>query len=128
VKSLRSRKACPERSRRDPYTFSAQVGRVREFSPCIVVRGSEPVLEGRHSGEARPRRPNHNSGPVVSSFDTRYLLQVSLIIFRSVTFRSAYSALLDAFSTCPSFFSSAFSVLADSFVVEPVMVTWWPRC
>ena len=33
----------------------------------------------------------------------RYLLQVSLTIFRLVTLRSAYSSLLDAFSTCPSF-------------------------
>ena len=45
----------------------------------------------------------------------RYLLQVSLTIFRLVTLRSAYSSLLDAFSTCPSF-SSAFSCAFVSWV------------
>src|SRR4029077_19392594 len=39
---------------------------------------------------------------------TGYLLQVALTIFRLLTSRSPYSSLLDAFSTCPSFFSSAF--------------------
>ena len=53
----------------------------------------------------------------------RYLLQVSLTIFRLVTLRSAYSSLLDAFSTCPSFFSSGFSCAFDSWVREPAAVT-----
>src|SRR6266852_4895416 len=56
--------------------------------------------------------------------DSRYLLQLSLTIFRPVTVRSAYSVLLPAFSTCPSFFSSAFV----SWVVEPVTITFCPRC
>jgi hypothetical protein len=38
----------------------------------------------------------------------RCYLQLSLIISRLVTSRSPYLSLLDAFSTCPSFFSSAF--------------------
>src|ERR1700730_17340862 len=46
--------------------------------------------------------------------ELRHLLQVSLTIFRSVTRRSPYSSLPAAFSTWPSFFSSAFSCALDS--------------
>jgi hypothetical protein len=44
----------------------------------------------------------------------RYLLHVSLTILRSVTRKSPYSSLPAAFSTWPSFFSSAFSSAFDS--------------
>jgi hypothetical protein len=48
-----------------------------------------------------------------------YFVQVSLIIFTSVTLKLAIASLLDAFSTCPSFFSSA---LVSALAV-PVTVT-----
>ena len=46
--------------------------------------------------------------------ELRHLLQVSLIIFKSVTRRSPNSSLPAAFSIWPSFFSSAFSCAFDS--------------
>src|SRR4029077_2042894 len=45
-------------------------------------------------------------------------------IFRLVTRSSPYSSLPDAFSSCPSFFFSAF----DSRVTGPLTVTLWPTC
>jgi len=84
------------------------------YSPCSLWdSGSAPDGCGLESAYRR---------------DSCYLLHVSLTIFRLATSRSAYSALLAAFSTCPSFFSSAFSSAFDSCLVEPVTVTLWPRC
>jgi hypothetical protein len=48
-----------------------------------------------------------------------YFVQVSLIIFTSVTLKLPIGSLLDAFSTCPSFFSSTFA----SGPAVPVTVT-----
>jgi hypothetical protein len=56
-----------------------------------------------------------------------YFLQVSLTILRVVMRRSRYSSLLDAFSTCPSFFP-LFSSALVSRAAEPVTVTRWPTC
>src|SRR6266852_7564234 len=52
----------------------------------------------------------------------RYLVQLWLTIFKLVTRSSTSSSFPAAFSTCPSFFSSAFA----SRVGEPVTVTWCP--
>src|ERR1035437_3516469 len=67
------------------------------------------------------------SNALLGHYQNSYLLQVSLTILRVVTRRSPYSSLLDAFSTCPSFFS-LFSFAFVSRAREPVTVTWWPTC
>ena len=56
--------------------------------------------------------------PTLSSAEI-YFAQVSLIIFTSVTLKLPIASLLDAFSTCPSFFSSTFV----SGLAVPVTVT-----
>ena len=57
---------------------------------------------------ASKKGPADIAGPPTLQFCRIYFVQVSLIIFTSVTLKLAIASLLDAFSTCPSFFSSAF--------------------
>ena len=68
-----------------------------------------PAKKGQHTSLAPP---------TFSSAEI-YFVQVSLIIFTSVTLKLPIASLLDAFSTCPSFFSSTFV----SGLAVPVTVT-----
>lgn len=65
------------------------------------------------------KRASNLAGPADISFCRTYFVQVSLIIFTLVTLKLPIASLLDAFSTCPSFFSSAFV----SGLAVPVTVT-----
>jgi hypothetical protein len=65
------------------------------------------------------KRASTHCWPAYISSAEIYFVQVSLIIFTSVTLKLTIASLLDAFSTCPSFFSSAFV----SGLAVPVTVT-----
>src|ERR1022692_411385 len=85
---------------------------------ALPVRGGErawlmPQTKGQHWSAGLGGAPDR----------TRYLLQVSRIIFRLVTLRSPYSSLLAAFSIWPSCFPSALACAFGSRLAEPVTDT-----
>jgi hypothetical protein len=102
-----------------PLSEWGKVGRSNRGTVRAAGRNRREMKRGI-PGERDFPVPRFYWGPINSG---AYLLQVSLTIFKLVTLRSAYSSLLDAFSTCPSFFSSAFSCALDSWVREPATVT-----
>lgn len=65
------------------------------------------------------KEPAPIAGPACIQFFQIYFVQVSLIIFTSVTLKLPIASLPAAFSTCPSFLSSAFV----SGLAVPVTVT-----
>jgi hypothetical protein len=67
----------------------------------------------------RQKRASPHCWPAYIISAEIYFVQVLLIIFTSVTLKLPIASLLDAFSTCPSFFSSTFV----SGLAVPVTVT-----
>ena len=68
----------------------------------------EPSVARPAFPAASKKGPAHIAGPAYISSAEIYFVQVLLIIFTSVTLKLPIASLLNAFSTCPSFFSSAF--------------------
>jgi len=83
------------------------------FQDRSCVRAARPFLPPAKKG------PAHIAGPAYISSAKIYFAQVLLIIFTSVTLKLPIASVLDAFSTCPSFFSSTFV----SGLAVPVTVT-----
>jgi len=84
--------------------------RPETWTSLAVVWGPRRVAE--HTPKEKGQPFEVLAWRIINSL--RYLLQVSLTIFRSVTLRSPYASFTAAFSTWPSFFSSAFSCAFDS--------------
>src|SRR6202035_3144466 len=97
-----------------------QCSAVAKYSSEYILRSNRELQSIRCCPK---QRPAFECWPQGTTDRIRYLVQVSLTIFRSVTRRSPYSSLPAAFSTWPSFFSSAFSCALDSRRAEPVSVT-----
>lgn len=84
-----------------------------------TVQRSEKTSVAAPASPAARKKGQQYRWPAYIQFCRTYFVQVSLIIFTSVTLKLPIASLLDAFSTCPSFFSSAFV----SGLAVPVTVT-----
>src|ERR1700687_1725098 len=87
--------------------------------PLRATRGTFCCPAPGLSCRQQKKGPAHIAGPPAFSSAEIYFVQVSLIIFTSVTLKLPIASLLDAFSTCPSFFFSTFV----SGLAVPVTVT-----
>ena len=93
-----------------------------------LVKGADLARRAGKRVRPGPLEPAHvgtvglvgQIGKRQECFRNRYLVQPGLTIFKSVTRSSPRPSFRAAFSTWPSFFSSAFA----SRVGEPVTVTW----